>query len=421
VRERCTGGAFLVLAAIGAREAVLAADDWKPPEAAVSLEAYEAQYPNRTATAAALEIVGLAAKLGVDARPDSPALEDLDAETVAASEQARSAATDYVHRELANPSDAVGKPPKIVARFMDENQATLSALVAVASGRRGIEWDLDVSRGASTTMPNWAGLTSLQRLLACHTLMHLRRTDSDSALEAIEGIWRIARSLSARPDLLSQLMAMQHARLAAGLLRKARAPAYGWEARLREGQFFQGFLAAFQNDPWPSAYDPALAEQAETLARIYRRFADGLIERSGCGWTREDLQHSWDVAVSGEPDTEQMAANILPASLFGFLLRSYRLLLDSELTALILEARAERAASRENQWPARLLNLESTVCPGSFYAYRASGGGVWLAYEGSAPSGGDIGLVLPLSFRAAPPPTPTPTATPASTPTPRPH
>jgi hypothetical protein len=247
-------------------------------------------------------------------------------------------------------------------------------------------------------------------------MMDLRRGDVNSALDAIEGIWRIAQSLAARPELLSQLIAMAQARLAVGLLRKARSPAYGWERRLREGQFFQSFLAAFQNDPWPAAYDPALAEQAETLARIYRRFADGLIERSGCAWTRSDLEHSWAVAVSGESDPEQMIVTISSASIIDMLMRSYRLRLDSELTALILEARAERAASREDAWPARLPNLESTVCPGRFYTYRRASG-ITLAFEGSAPASDSGGLKLPLSFRGAPPPTPTPTAGPALTPT----
>ncbi len=260
---------------------------------------------------------------------------------------------------------------------MEENDATVAAIVSAASGRREIVWDLNVTEGTKSPTPNWGGLMSLQRVLAARALLDLRRGDSDSALEAIEAIWRIARSLTVRPELLSQLMAMVQARLAVGLLRKVQAPAYGWETRLREGQFYQGFLAAFQNDPWPSANDPALTEQVETLARIYRRFADGLIEKGACAWTRDDLQHSWDVAVSGESDPEQMVVTIASSSIISWLMRSFRLLLDSELTALVLEARAERAASRQDEWPARLPNLESTVCPGRSMPFGAPGGSRW--------------------------------------------
>ena len=47
------------------------AGDWKPPEVALSRQAYEAQYPKQTVTAAALEIEQLAATLGIDAAPDA--------------------------------------------------------------------------------------------------------------------------------------------------------------------------------------------------------------------------------------------------------------------------------------------------------------------------------------------------------------
>ncbi len=115
-----------------------------------------------------------------------------------------------------------------------------------------------------------------------------------------------------------------------------------------------------------------------------------------------------------------MIFTIASGSIIDMLMRSYRLLLDSELTALVLEARAERAASREDQWPARLPNLESTVCPDRFYTYRRAGG-ITLAFEGSAPASDSGGLTLPLSFHGEPPPTPTPTAVPrSSTPTPGP-
>ena len=84
--------------------------------------------------------------------------------------------------------------------------------------------------------------------------------------------------------------------------------------------------------------------------------------------------------------------------------RWHRHLLDAELTALVLEARGEKAASRDGAWPARLENLESSVCPGSFWGYqRSSSGDVTLAFEGRAPAV-DRGLILPLTFRSAPPP-----------------
>jgi len=385
----------------------VAANDWKPPEAAMSRGAFEALYPKQSASAAALEIEELSSAIGIDAAQDSRAESCDKAERMAPSERARTVLTSYVTRELESPGDAVSAPPTVAARFMEENDAAVASIVSAASGRRDIVWDLDVTAGAKSPVPNWVGLTSLQRVLAARALLDLRRGDAASALDAIEAIWRIARSLAARPELLSQLTATAQARLAVGLLRKVRAPAYGWESRLREGEFFQAFLSAFQNDPWPAASDPQRTEEVETRTRIYRRFAQSLIENGACAWTREDLQHSWDVAVSGEKDPEQMLGTIAPGSIINMLMRSYRLLLDSELTALVLDARAERAASRDDEWPARLPNLESTVCPGRFYAFRRAGG-ITLAFEGNVPADESGGLTLPLKFQGAAPPTPNP-------------
>ncbi len=414
--RRCRSRVLVGLTSLCVSAGGVVAEDWKPPEAAMSLGAFEAQYPRQSASAAALEIEELASAIGIDARQDIRAESCDKAERMAPSERARAVVSSYVTRELEKSGEAVSAPPAVAARFMEENDAAVASIVAAASGPREIIWDLDVAGGAESPVPNWVGLTSLQKVLAARALLDLRRGDSASALEAIEAIWRIARSLAARPELLSQLTAIPQARLAVGLLRKVRVPAYGWETRLRDGEFYQGFLAAFQNDPWPAASNPELTKHVETLIRIYRRFAQGLIEKGACDWTRDDLQHSWDVAISGEEDPAQLIAS---GSVINMLMRSYRLLLDSELTALVLDARAERAASRDDEWPARLPNLESTVCPGRFYAFRR-GGGITLAFGGSAPADDSGGFTLPLKFQGAAPPTPTPARAAARRPTPAP-
>ena len=393
------------------------------PGPALSRQAYEAQYPKHGATAAALEIEDLAARLGIDAAAEARPDARPSPEAVSASARAVAACSEFVTAQLQDSSDAVGPPPAAVADFLDAHASVLASLIAAASGSREIAWDLDVTLGTKSLVPNWAGLTRLQRVVAAQVLLDLRRPDPAAALEGIEAIWQIARSLAARPELLSQLMAMVQARLAVGLLRKVRAPAYGWETRLRQGEFLQGFLAAFQNDAWPSADHPGMAGDAETLSRIYRRFAEGLVERSPCAWTATDLQHSWDVAISGETDPNEMVLTIPSDSIIRWLMRSYRLLFDSELTALVLDARAERAASRDDEWPSRLPDLESHVCPGRFYVYARTVG-MTLTFEGPAPGTGEPTLNLPPTFRGAPAPTRTPTPTPtraALTPTPPAH
>jgi len=411
-----------LLALLGACPAL--AQDGKPPAPALSRQAFEEEYPKQGTSAAALEIAELAGKLGLDATVDASPEARPSLDTTTASGRAVGACSEYVTAQLQDSSDVVGPPPPVVVRFLEEHAAALGAIVAAASGRREIAWDIDVTLGTRSPVPGWAGLTLLQRVIAAQALVDLRRQDSAAALAGIEAIWQIARSVAARPELLSELIAMAQARLAVGLLRKVRVPAYGWETRLREGEFLQEFLAAFQNDAWPSADHPGMGENAEMLSRIYRRFADGLIAKSPCAWTSPDLQQAWDVAVSGETDPNDIEITISSDSIIRMLMRQYRFLLDSEMTALIVDARAERAASREDEWPARLPDLESKVCPGRFYRYDRAGG-MTLAFVGPEPGIEESRLTLPPTFHGAPPPRkPTPTMTPtpsALTPTPTPH
>lgn len=417
--------------------------EWTPPSVATSRKAYEIAYPKKTVSSAALELERLAAVLGIDATPKAPEV----VETVGGEEGERppdrkddrdrpdpmelaerllptiSAVGRWVDQQLSEPSERIGPPPPAVERYFDENSATLDALAAVVAGPRPIEWDLDVALGMDMPLPNLLGLLRIQRVLAARALLQMRAGDPDSALVTMDGMWALIGSLAEQPFHMSQAIALVQVRLVVGLLRKVDGPAFGWERRLRDHAFYQAFLAGFQNDPWPAATDPDAAPTVETLTRIYRRFADGLIEKTPCEWTAASLEHSWDVAVSGEnPPDEVMSwlmdvgASRFPESIMRTLQQWQRLLVDSELTELVLQARAEKAASREGEWPARLVDLESSVCPGRFYSYRRSGG-VAISLEGRLRAEDREGLVLPLSFRGAPPPTPTPTP-PAATPTP---
>jgi hypothetical protein len=412
------------------------AGDWTPPPVATTWKAYEAAYPKKSVSAAALELESLAARLGIDLAPQGPAVPDPDdpdkvvtlrpddgrdrpdPELERRMHSPISAVGHWAEEELAEPSARVGKPSDAVTRFFEENAARLDAIAAVASGTRPVDWELDVALRGEAPLPNLLGLTRLQRLLAARALLQVRAGEDDAALVTIEGMWRLAESLADQPYLISQLTAMRQARLVVGLLRKVSVPAFGWESRLRQRAFYEAFLAAFQNDPWPTAADPELAPTVETITRIYRRFADSLADRSACDWTKESLTHAWEVAASAEKSPDDMIAAIAWDSIVDMIPRSQRLLLESELTGLVLQALAEKAASRDGEWPEHLPNLESSVCPGRFYSYRRDAG-VTISFGSPLPGADEArGLVLPATFRGLPPPTPTPTAKPLPTPTP---
>lgn len=410
---------------------------WQPPRVASSRTEFEAAYPRRTVSASVLEIERLSARLGIDAAPPGRATVDPenedhvtveipddgrarpDPELVKSTQSALSAASKWVNEQLSEPSERVGAPPESVSRYLEENAATIDSIVAVASKPAPLEWDLDVKAGLGAPLPNYPGLMRLDRVLAARALIQVRAGEPQQALQAAEAMWRIGESFASRPELIGQLIVAAKLKLIVGLLRKIDDPAFGWEERLRERGFFHAFLVAIQNDTWPASSDPEMQPTVEAITRIYRRFADSLVEGEACEWTTDSVQRAFDVAKSGEGGAEDLMSIVTP-NYVEMVLRWRKVLLDSELTALVLQARGEKAASREGAWPPKLLDLESAVCPRSFYSYKRNGG-VVIAFEGKAPGEESAGLKLPMTFRGSPPPTPTPTATPALTPTSTPH
>ena len=186
--------------------------------------------------------------------------------------------------------------------YLAEHGATLDAIVAVALGRREIAWDIDVTAGVYAPTPNVLGQVRLQLVLAARALDEARRPASDAALRTVEAMWILVQSLASRPEMVSQILVQNAARLVVGLLRKVDSPASLWVDRFRGRAFFESFLAALQNDAWHLASHAEELEAVRGMTRVNRRFVASLAARDPCGWTRQDLDRNWRVAASGEPD-----------------------------------------------------------------------------------------------------------------------
>jgi hypothetical protein len=398
------------------------AEEWTPPAVVLTRKAYEAQYPKSSASAAAREVEALAAGLGIDAAPKDESRNHPSAELALAYQRIMSPLGQYVDGQLGEPGEEVGAPNEAIRAYLGERAATIESVRGVLTGRREVAWEVDIGAGPlEAPGPNVLGLLRLTRALAATAMLDIRSGDQVAALGACEAIWRLAQNLAGRPDLVSHMVALSQARLVVGLLRKIDSVAPEWADRLRGRSLFDAFLSAFQNDPWIFADEPEIAAVTVGMARIHRRFVDGLSMRNPCEWTPESLSHAWDVAVSAEPGTEEILATIASETGRMMLVRWHRFLVDAELTSLVLEARFERAASRDGEWPVKLWDLASVVCPGRAYEY-SRGETISIAFQWDLPAVSG-GLVLPSSFRSAnrpPPLTPTPTSTapPGSDPTP---
>jgi hypothetical protein len=398
--------------------------DWEPPRVALTAKEFELAYPPTEPSATALGLEAMSAAIGLDLAPAD--VEDRVHPEPAVAKRYEAiwpAAREYVNRDLTSPDDRIGAPPAELARFFAEHEAEVERLAGRLEGRGEAIWEMDVREGRDAPLPNLHGQVQLMGLLGARALLLERRGEHAAALQGLEGMWKLAEGLASRADIISHAILLNQTKTVVGILRKVDAPALEWIERLRGRGFFEACLAACQNEGWHRSRDRP--EQAAAISRVARRFADGLLEKGPCVWSRDELDRRLEVAASAEePGYEAIAADAL-GSFVDVLSRWYRLLLDEELTALVLEARAERAASRDRSWPAQLSRLDSEVCDGERWSYKraASGGGsAALSYGGHAPESDSRGLVLPLSFRAFPPPTPTPTSTaPALTPTPAPH
>src|SRR5262249_39605849 len=197
------------------------------------------------------------------------------------------------------------------------------------------------------------------------------------------------------------------------------SPAYSWTDRLRGGSILAGFLAAFQNQAWMSSSGAEdLTGEAGGYGRALRQIADEFQRNDLCDWSPEKLQEAWKRAFR---DQAPQAPEPATRNLVEIFLRVRRYLVEAELTALVLDARAERAASRERAWPAKLSTVGRGVCGDAGWSYRPSREGTAaFSFEGRLAGGQSSGLTLPLAFTAGArtSPAPAPTKRPSPRPTP---
>lgn len=419
------------------------------PSGASSRSEFEAQFPKAEATAAALELERLAALLGIELAPrleprpsaeaprEGEETEDqaangeeaaADVETTPApvlevqENRARPSAEaaaalqavqfgGFLDRELKSTQEKIGAPPRAVERFLADHEGELEAIESLLLREGSLQWGMDVTPKADTHLPNVLGHLRLQRLLVARALLEMRQGETDAADRTLEASWRLNEVLSGRPELITHLIVVAVAKYQVGALRKLVAPAAGWADRLRSQRLLLGYLAAFQNEFWFVWDADDLTGEEGAWGRTLRGMAEELQARDPCSWTPKMLEQAWERAFDAQyatDDPDRGWLGTIALNLTNIIARWGRYLVDAELTGLVLDARTERAASREKAWPGKLFKLGAGICQES-WTYRASvKGTVTIAFQGSPlGEGATPGLTLPLTFTAGvPAPTP---------------
>lgn len=391
----------------------LAAD---PPTASTLRVAFEAQFPKSDANGTALELERLSARIGIDlaprspvdpSKPDEPAPPPKDGRArPAPGTENRMPLIEFLQRELAVTNERIGRASPVVEKFFEERESEIEEIESYLLTHEEPRWELDVQARMDAPVPNILGIIRLQRVLLTRALLLARGGNPDAALESMEASWRLQSALITRPELISHLIAIAVARFQAGVLRKIDSPAFGWSERMRSpAAGVAGYEAALQNEVWLHSREGETSPEFQSYRRAWQRFVEIVEERSPCTWSEEVLRAAWEEATSDADEDHRIIFGIATPNLSNGLLRAQLVAIDSELTALVLDARAERAALRRRpRWPAKLLSLGTGVCPEAKWTYRALPDGTARfrfetrldAYEG-------IPFRLPLEFTAGTP------------------
>lgn len=388
----------------------------EPPHAADLRADFDAQFPKSAANGTALDLEELAAAIGIDLAPralfnpdkpnETPPPPDDGRTRPAPGTENRLAFQDFLQKELAVTTERIGRAAPPVERFLEERDGEISRIESLLLTHEEPRWEIDVGAEAKAPIPNLLGILRLQRLLLTRALVLGREGRTEDALETMEASWRLQGAVVSRPELISQLIAIAVARFQAGVLRKIDSPAYGWSERLRSpGAGVEGYEAALQNEGWffPARADPKDELFSRGMFETRRAFLAEVEKEDLCSWTPDGLEAMWQDAASGiENETiRSVVAEVAWPNISNGLLRARQVAIDSELTALILDARAERAAQRRPHWSGRLLTLGTGVCPEVRWSYRVnSNGTARFAFEGRLEGSNAAPFQLPLEFTA---------------------
>lgn len=376
----------------------------KIPEPAGFLAAFKAQFPKSPASGAALALEELAARMGLALAPremevsadgllgDRPRKNsnrpEPSAEAILAQRERGSLAGSFLSAQLGSSREKVGAPPSDLQRYLEEHATELASIRAVLLNEPDVSWEVDVSHGSQGPFPSLVAVIRLERLLLAEALIEARAGQGDEALQTVDASWRLNESLSSRPELISQLVALGGARLHAGVLRKIDVPAFGWQDRLRGGSVLAGMVAAFENEAWQTASPPPdLTGEAGAWGRMLRRIGEEFRERSRCGLTQGALQEVVLQAARAEARQEEDSLYLIAMpNLLNALLRAARFEVDAEVTSLVIDARIERNALRRRHWPGKLTTLGHGTCSEQEWSYRVlRDGTVRIAFEGVPP------------------------------------
>jgi hypothetical protein len=209
-----------------------------------SLSAFAARYPSTPDSAAVVQLDELTRPLGIPMAIE-PGHNSRTGISPRLGKETYAAGGFVTSQEQAG-TDRIADAPPNVRAFLARERVRLDAIEAQIVAADDLQWAQDVETGWQASMPPLAGLRQLQNVLLARALLASREGRDADAARSLEASWRLLTSISRRPELISQLLAMALAPMQHGVIRCLRHPARVWTERLASQDFGAGVLRACQ-------------------------------------------------------------------------------------------------------------------------------------------------------------------------------
>jgi hypothetical protein len=386
-----------------------------------SLQDLLKKYPKSTTNDTAHRLEELVKPLGLDLTPKDP--EAVTNEITRGSSSADKewpVLSPYLSSQLEKPDAAIDALPADLDRFLTAHAGDLRAVEAELLRSEPPHWNFDpASRSWHQPRPSVLVMIRLQKALLTEALVESRAANSDAAGRTLDASWKLNQWLRETPDVMCQLIALAVARLQIGTLRKVEVDARVWRPRLTEYDYKRSVFDAQLRDLWPSTDRYREFEDAESrseksaLRRLENKFEkpyanivwSGETEKMRTAYLRikaspvmgKDL---WDETKGPEKNVSDILVAIQMPNMVDCFKRVDRLVIETELTDKVLEARELRRGN-DLKWPTSVPGIEATRFPDAKWIYSVSPDGTMSLSLSKEPKWNASGLVLPLRFSSS--------------------
>ena len=326
-------------------------------------------------------------------------------------EEGWQAISRYLTSQVEKPEAAIAPAPKDVEDFFEAYGTDLSALAAELATAPAPLWGFDPSLLSSQRpIPNLIALMRLQKALLGGVLAHSGSKNLGASSQLLEASWKLNQKLRETPDIRCQVVALAIARLQVGALRKVNVDANLWQIRIGEHDFKRSILDTQLLDLWPNP------EMYRELEKIELRSGKKPLKRLEALFVRPCQEIGWSedgekmrlayLRIKDSPLSDQEFSEInhslrMPMpNLLDTFRRADRLVLDTELTAKILQAR-ELRLQNGGRWPAAIPGIETSRFPGAGWIYSVSPDGMMSLSLSNGPHWDTSGPVLPTRFTSS--------------------